>query len=51
MEKNRILYRADGSRRIADNALVAMTLMIAESDPHQKDIMAKMVVNLIKGGT
>ena len=50
MEKNRILYRADGSRHIADNALVAMTLMIAESDPKQKDILTKMVVNLILDG-
>jgi prophage maintenance system killer protein len=50
MEKNGILYRPDGSRHIADNALVAMTLMIAESDPKQKDILTKMVVNLIKDG-
>ena len=50
MEKNGILYRADGSRHIADNALVAITLMIAESDPQQKDILTKMVVNLIKDG-
>lgn len=50
MEKNGILYRVDGSRHIADNALVAITLMIAESDPKQKDILTKMVVNLIKGG-
>ncbi len=47
MEKNGILYRADGSRHIADNALVAITLMIAESNPNQKDIMTKVVVNLI----
>jgi prophage maintenance system killer protein len=50
MEKNGILYRADGTRHIADNALVAITLMIAESDPQQKDILTKMVVNLIKDG-
>ena len=48
MEKNGILYRADGSRHIADNALVAITLMIAESNPNQKDILTKVVVNLIK---
>lgn len=50
MEKNGILYRADGSRHIADNALVAITLMIAESNPNQKDILTKVVVNLIKDG-
>jgi prophage maintenance system killer protein len=48
MEKNGILYRADGSRHMADNALVAITLMIAESNPKQKDILTKVVVNLIK---
>lgn len=47
LEKNNILYRTDGSKRIADNALVALTLMIAESKPEEKDIMIKVVVNLI----
>jgi prophage maintenance system killer protein len=50
MEKNGILYRADGSRHIASNALVAITLMIAESNPKQKDTLTKVVVNLIRGG-
>lgn len=47
LEKNRILYRPDGSKKIADNALVALTLMIAESKPEEKDMMIKVVVNLI----
>jgi prophage maintenance system killer protein len=47
LEKNRILYRHDGSKRIADNALVALTLMIAESKPDEKDMMIKVVVSLI----
>ncbi|SJN21041.1 virulence protein RhuM/Fic/DOC family protein [Sphingobacterium sp. JB170] len=47
LEKNKILYREDGSKRIADNALVALTLMIAESKPNEKDMMVKVVVNLI----
>ena len=42
-----MLRRRDGTRRIADNALVAMTLLIATSDPADKDILCKMVVNLI----
>ena len=50
MGKNGILYRAEGSRHIADNALVAITLMIAESDPSQKDILTRVVVNLIQDG-
>jgi prophage maintenance system killer protein len=49
MEKNRILYRTDGSKRIADNALVAITLMIAESKPAEKEMMIKVVVSLING--
>jgi prophage maintenance system killer protein len=47
LEKNGILYRPDGSKKIADNALVALTLMIAESKPEEKDMMIKVVVNLI----
>jgi hypothetical protein len=47
MEKNGILYRSDGYKRIADNALVALTLMIAESKPVEKEMMTKLVVNLI----
>jgi prophage maintenance system killer protein/prophage antirepressor-like protein len=47
LDKNGILYREDGSKRIADNALVALTLMIAESKPDEKDMMVKVVVNLI----
>lgn len=47
LERNRILYKADGAKRIADNALVALTLMIAESKPEEKDMMVKVVVNLI----
>ena len=47
MEKNNMLYHEDGTRRIADNALVAMTLMIAISRPQEKEILTSMVVNLI----
>jgi hypothetical protein len=47
LEKNCGLYRPDGGKRIADNALVAMTLLIAESRPAEKDILTRVVVNLI----
>ncbi|MBP3600699.1 MAG: virulence protein RhuM/Fic/DOC family protein [Alistipes sp.] len=47
LEKNGILYREDGSRLIDNNTLVALTLMIAESRTEEKDIMTKVVVNLI----
>ena len=47
LNNNGILYREDGSKRFADNTLVALTLMIAESRTEEKDVMVKVVVNLI----
>ena len=47
MERNGILYGENGRKRIADNTLVALTLMIAESRTEEKDVMVKVVVNLI----
>ena len=44
---NKALYRNDGTKRIADNALLAITLMIAESKPADKETMVKLIVNLI----
>lgn len=44
---NGLLYKEDGSKRLADNALVALTLMIAESDPAEKNIIVALTVNLI----
>lgn len=48
-EKNWLLFDREGRKRIADNALVAMTLMIAESKPKEKDVIAAMLTNLIAG--
>lgn len=47
LSNNGVLYAADGHKRIGDNTLVALTLMIAESRTEEKDIMVKVVVNLI----
>ena len=47
LDRNKILYKKDGSKRIADNALVAITLMTAESQPKEKDVITALVVNLI----
>lgn len=44
---NGILYNGDGTKRIADNTPVALTLMIAESRTEEKDTMLKVIVNLI----
>lgn len=47
LEMNNYLYGKDGRKRIADNALVALCLLIAESNPKEKEMIVKLVVNLI----
>jgi len=47
MDNNCILYAPNGKKRISDSTLVALTLMIAESRTEEKDVMIKVVVNLI----
>lgn len=47
MERNGILYNTDGSKRIGNNTLVALTLMIAESHTEEMETMVKVIVNLI----
>ena len=47
LERNGLLYRKDGSKRLADNALVALTLLIAESKAEEMVMMVKVIVNLI----
>lgn len=47
MQNNGILYNPNGTKRISDGTLVALTLMIAESRADEKDVMLKVIVNLI----
>ena len=47
LRKNSALYRSDGAKRIADNTLVAITLLIAESRPEEKDLLTRVLVHLI----
>ena len=47
LQRNGILLDKDGNKRIDDNALVALTLMIAASKPAEKDIMIKVILNLL----
>jgi prophage maintenance system killer protein len=47
LDANGLLYTKGGSKRIGDNALVALTLMIAESNPKEKEMIIKVIVNLI----
>ena len=47
LDANGILYAKDGCKRIGYDALVALSLLIAESNPEEKDIIIKVIVNLI----
>jgi len=47
LDRNIILHRKDGTQRIDNNALVALTLMIAVSKPREKEIMVKIILNLL----
>jgi len=47
LSKNNLLYKPNGELRINDNALVSLALLIASSDPKQKELMVKLVVNLL----
>ena len=47
LNKNKILYRKDGTKRLPDTTLVALTVLIAQSKPEEKDTIIKVIVNLI----
>uniref|UniRef100_UPI00404ACACA RhuM family protein n=1 Tax=Gelidibacter sp. TaxID=2018083 RepID=UPI00404ACACA len=47
LERNKLLYQSNGTKIIADSTLVALTLMIAQSDPNEKNMMIKVIVNLL----
>lgn len=47
LRRNGLLTRADGSPRLADNAMVALALLLAESEPSHKDLMIRLVLNLL----
>ncbi|MGQ0553484.1 MAG: RhuM family protein [Planctomycetota bacterium] len=47
LRRNGLLLRADGRPRLADNAVVALALLVAESDPAQKELMIRLVLNLL----
>ena len=50
LERNGALRHADGTPRVSDGALVALTLMIAESRPQEKDVLVRIVMHLLVGG-
>ncbi len=47
LQKNGILYRENGEKRISDSTLVAITIMIAESKTEEKEIMTRLVMNFL----
>ncbi|MFH1175435.1 MAG: RhuM family protein [bacterium] len=48
LDRNNYLFKESGERKINDNALVSLALLIAISDPKEKDVMIKIIMNLIK---
>ena len=48
LKRNKLLLRKDGSKRIADHTLVALTVMIAESKPQEKELMVNIVMTFLK---
>jgi prophage maintenance system killer protein len=49
LRRHGLLMRADGRPRLADNAMVALALLIAASEPSQKDLMVRLVLTLLEG--
>lgn len=47
LSRSNHLFKKDGERKINDNALVALTLLVAESDPKEKDVIIKLIMNFI----
>ena len=47
LDKNNYLYRKSGEKKINDNALTALALLIAESNPKEKDVLIKIIINLL----
>lgn len=50
LDRNSLLTRPDGSPRFADNALVAVALLVAESDPAHKELLIRLILNLLQEG-
>ena len=50
LRRNGLLLKADGGPRLANNVVVALALLVAESDSGQKDLMVRLILNLIVDG-
>ena len=50
LAKHRYLHRKNGERKINDNALVALALLVAESDPGHKNLMIRLIMHFLSEG-
>jgi len=50
LSKNKALYKSNGELKINDNALASLALLVATSDPEQKDIIIKLIMNILYDG-
>lgn len=50
LNRNGLLNRSDGTPRFADNALVAVALLVAESDPAHKELLIRLILSLLQEG-
>jgi prophage maintenance system killer protein len=50
LAKNKALYKANGELKINDNALASLALLVATSMPEQKEIIIKLIMNMIYEG-
>jgi prophage maintenance system killer protein len=51
LDRNGLLTRPDGAPRFADNALVAVALLVAESDPAYKELLIRLILSLLQDGS
>jgi len=49
LENNDFLYKKNGEKKINDNTLIALALLVATSDPREKDNMVRLIINLLQG--
>jgi prophage maintenance system killer protein len=49
LARNQLLARADGAQLLADNAMVALALLVAESEPRQRDLTIRLIMSLLEG--
>jgi prophage maintenance system killer protein len=49
LENNNFLYRSDGEQKVSNSTLVALALLVATSDPKEKENIIRLIMNIIQG--